>query len=61
MTGGVVIAISDWSIGLAVKFQFGSSKMPARCLYVARLAYWTVRHRSIEMARWIVAFEGYKW
>ena len=32
--------------------------MVMRGRYVARLTYWTVRHRSIETARWIVAFEG---
>ena len=30
----------------------------SRLRYLARLAYWTVRHRSIVSARWILAFEG---
>jgi hypothetical protein len=32
-----------------------------RIAFVARLAYWTVRHRSVDSALWLIAFEGYTW
>lgn len=32
-----------------------------RAVYITRLIYWAIRHRSIERARWVVAFEGFTW
>jgi hypothetical protein len=32
-----------------------------RVRYSAALVYWTVRHRSISSARWVLAFDGVRW
>ncbi len=32
-----------------------------RFRYIARLVYWTMRHRSISSARWVMDYEGTKW
>ena len=69
MTAGIVLQVwadaerfgNGWSLALAVKFQISSHKMAARLTYALRLAFWTARHRSIETARWVVAYEGYSW
>jgi hypothetical protein len=43
----------SWS-GLA-RARLAVSKRVHRA---ARLTYWTIRHRSIGLARWICAYEG---
>ena len=32
-----------------------------RVRYIARLAYWVARHRSLSRARWVLAYEGIQW
>ena len=52
---------NDYALMLAVKFQIGTGRVLSRTLYLARLTYWALRHRSINTARWVVAFEGRSW
>ena len=30
-----------------------------RLRYLARLIYWTVRHRSLSSGRWVCEYEGF--
>lgn len=54
-------AASDLSMSVAVRLQIGRVKLLSRLVYIARLAYWTARHRSIDRARWVVEYEGHTW
>lgn len=49
--------VLTWSIGC----HAAAGKIRTRGVYVARLVYWTIRHRSIETARWVVEYEGHTW
>lgn len=42
-------------------FQRVSGVLLRRAAYLIRLAYWTVRHRSVRHVKWILSFEGAKW
>jgi hypothetical protein len=46
---------------LSTRLHAASCKVLMRCTYATRLLYWTARHRSIDTARWVVAFEGHTW
>jgi hypothetical protein len=32
-----------------------------RLRYVFWLCYWTARHRSVDCARWVLAYDGVTW
>ena len=49
------------SASLVARFSAGARLLWRRVIYVGHLAYWTVRHRSIDTARWVVEFEGLSW
>ena len=52
---------NHWFLMRASRFQPGNSTVWSRFRYVARLTYWTARHRSIATGRWVIAFEGLTW
>lgn len=54
-------ASGDRLLTWSIRCQAASRTTLMRCMYATRLLYWIARHRSIETARWIVAFEGYTW
>lgn len=35
--------------------------MKRRAVFVTRFMYWAVKHRSVESALWVLAFEGHTW
>ena len=54
-------AAAIFSASLYARISGYARLLQRRLIYVGHLAYWTVRHRSIDTARWVVEFEGLSW